>query len=250
MDLWDGEDWYLQLDSHHGFVSGWDTALLQQASATESPRPVLSTFGAPFSPDSEERTPGRATRIEFGSFTEEGDVLARAGWLTGDSTRPVRARFASGHFLFAPGSFVEAVPYDPDLYFLGEETALAVRAFTHGYDLFHPGVPILSHEYTRANRPKHWDDHVRSNGIAIAWHERDAVSRAKIRRLLHEPSIGQYELGAERTLADYEAYAGVSFRERRIQDYTLRHLEPPNPPEGAWIEQVAAGPHQAARAGA
>ncbi len=63
--------------------------------------------------------------------------------------RPLRARFVSAHFLFTLGAFVNDVPYDPELYFHGEEIMLAIRAFTHGYDLFHPPEHILWHEYTR-----------------------------------------------------------------------------------------------------
>jgi hypothetical protein len=230
MDLWDGEEWYLQLDSHHRFAPGWDAKLHQQALKTGSPKPVLSTFGAPLLPDRDEGMSDRATRIEFNGFTPEGDILPRGGWIGEGSTRPVRARFVSAHFIFAPGSIVDDVPYDPDLYYLGEEISMALRAFTHGYDLFHPGVPILSHEYIRANQPKHWKDHRRSKGIAVEWNEWDAISRAKIKRLLVEAPVGGYGLGTARTLGDYEEYAGISFKHRRIQEYTLRNLEPPNPP--------------------
>jgi hypothetical protein len=39
-----------------------------------------------------------------------------------------------------------------------------------------------------------------------------------------------------RSLADYEAYAGLNFACRRAQDYTRNHHEPPNPPIGAdWV---------------
>lgn len=44
--------------------------------------------------------------------------------------------------LFAPGRLVQALPYDPHFYFHGEEQALAVRLFTHGWDIFHtPRLP-------------------------------------------------------------------------------------------------------------
>ena len=69
----------------------------------------------------------------------------------------------SAHFLFAPGKFVEDVPYDPELYFHGEEISLALRAFTHGYDLFHPSQHILWHFYSRAEHAKHWSDHQRGS---------------------------------------------------------------------------------------
>ena len=46
-------------------------------------------------------------------------------------------------------------------------------------------------------------------------------------------------LGEARTFADYEAYAGVSFRHRRIQDYTRLNGEPPNPPaDQDWPQRV------------
>jgi Glycosyltransferase (GlcNAc) len=237
MDLWNGEDWYLQLDSHHRFAPGWDASLLSQAAATGSAKPVLSTYGAPYSPDGGDGTPTRPTQIGFHAFAAEGDILGRASWMPEGPARPRRAWFASGHFLFARGLFVEDVPCDPDMYFLGEETSLAVRAFTHGYDLFHPGVPILSHEYTRAGRRRHWDDHVSTNGVAVPWHERDAVSRARIRRMLEEPSVGLLGLGSERTLQDYEGYAGIDFRRRRIREHTRRGLEPPAPAAvDDWIQ--------------
>jgi hypothetical protein len=230
MDLWEGEDWYLQLDSHHRFVHDWDVRLLEQASATGVARPVLSTYAAAFPDEGGPHLPSEVTRMHFDRFTDEGDFLAGATVIAEPpAQRPFRARFVSAHFLFAPGRFVEDVPYDPDLYFIGEETTLAVRAFTHGYDLFHPGVPIVSHKYSRDHRQKHWDDH-RRDEVTLAWDERNAASRAKVRRLLAEPYVGHYGLGSERTLADYEAYAGISFARHEIADEARRQLEPPAPP--------------------
>ncbi len=36
---------------------------------------------------------------------------------------------------------------------------MTVRAFTHGYDLFHPCETIVWHDYVRKDAVKHWDDH-------------------------------------------------------------------------------------------
>jgi hypothetical protein len=132
--------------------------------------------------------------------------------------------------LFAPAAFIEDVPYDPELYFTGEEITLAIRAYTHGYDLFHPQQHILWHEFSRQYRVKHWDDHVHARGIRQAWHERDASSRARIRRLFDGADLGRFGFGRQRSLADYEAYAGLSLKHCAVQDATLRHDEPPNPP--------------------
>jgi hypothetical protein len=42
-------------------------------------------------------------------------------------------------------------------------------------------------------------------------------------------SFGIYGFGKERTLEEYEAYAGINFATRGVQQYTLDHKEAPNP---------------------
>ncbi len=243
MKLWQGEDWFLQLDSHHRFVQDWDVKLLHHAERTGSARPILTTYTTPFHPGDPDVLESGAMRMDFDRFTEEGIILFRPSVIPGwpDLDRSVRARFLSAHFFFAPGQLVKDVPYDPDLYFIGEEITLAIRAFTHGYDLYHPPETIVWHEYTRSYRTKHWDDHVKERGVDRAWHERDAESREKIKRFLADPHVGPFGCGTVRTFAEYEAYAGLSFRHRRVQDDTRRHEEPPNPPAPAdWADKIRA----------
>lgn len=225
MKLFAGEDWYLQLDSHHRFARDWDRILLQQAARTGSPRPVLSTYGASFTPGQEGDAVCHSTGMAFDRFIDEG-VPIFAPICCEPRPLPYRARFVSAHFLFAPGSFVRDVPYDPQLYFIGEEITLAVRAFTHGYDLFHPGAHVLWHEYSRVGRPKHWDDHTETHAQDVAWHERDRASLAKAMRLLTESWQGADGMGTARSVEQYEAYAGISFRERRVEQNARLNLEP------------------------
>jgi hypothetical protein len=239
MKLWDNEKWFLQVDSHLRFVQDWDAKLLEQAAATGSPKPVLTSYGGSFVPGDPTSFSEEPMLLAFMGF-DEGILMVKPApmpnWRT--STRPVRSRFLGAMLLFAPGQFVVDVPYDPELYFWGEEITLAVRAFTHGYDLFHPGELIVWHEYTRAKMPKHWTDHVTENDVE-EWWKRDVPSRRKVGRLLTNPKGGPFGFGVERTVADYEAYAGVSFAHRRVQEYTRRRLEPPNPPCGGdWAAKI------------
>lgn len=239
MKLWRGEEWYLQLDSHHRFVADWDVQLLEQAALTASNKPILSAFPPYFTLDGDAGAEPLLTTHD--RFDADGIALpagrAFPDWRPG--LAPRRTRFLSAAFLFAPGSFVEDVPYDPLLYFHGEETVLSLRAFTHGYDLFQPCELLLWHLYSRDYRSKHWDDHLLERGVQIGWGERDARSRARIKQFLAEPFVGRFGLGSERTLADYEAYAGISFEHCRVQDHTRLGLEPPNPPrEPDWAMHV------------
>jgi hypothetical protein len=129
---------------------------------------------------------------------------------------PVFARFFSGHFCFTLGAFCREVPYDPELYFHGEEITMAVRAFTHGYDLFHPHKMPLWHYFHRERRVRHWDDHGN-------WYIHDDASQQRTRELLgvdgesKKQRFGQFGLGTVRSLSDYEKYAGIKFARRTAQ---------------------------------
>jgi hypothetical protein len=242
MKLYRGEDWFLQLDSHHRFVPDWDVRLIEQAARTGSAKPVITTYATPFNPEAPDDKSDEPMQMNIDRFTPDAVILFRPGGIADWKNRPtpVRARFLSAHLLFAPGTFVHDVPYDPDLYFIGEEITLAVRAFTHGYDLFHITETVVWHEYTREYREhKHWSDHRKANGVEVEWYDRDRASLDKVRRFLEEPHVGPFGCGTARTFAEYEAYAGVNFRRRRSQDYTRRFLEPPNPPMPAdWADRI------------
>ena len=117
----------------------------------------------------------------------------------------------------------------------------ALRAFTSGYDLFHPQETIVWHDYGRPAAPKHWGDHTADTEgkTGRVWHELDSRSKDKVRRLLAGLPVESYGLGAARSLAEYEAYAGVSFKLRKAQDYTVRGGEPPNPETAEdWAGQI------------
>ena len=241
MKLWRGERWFLQVDSHCRFAPGWDETLIRMMGETASPKPVLSTYATPFTPGAAEILTGAPLQIGFQGFTDDGiphmKPMAIPNWHS--LHRPLRARFLSGGFLFAPGNFVHEVPYDPELYFLGEEASMTVRAFTHGYDLFHPCETIVWHDYVRKDAVKHWDDHTEANKTGIEWGERDLQSKSKIRKLLMGQPIKPFGLGSARTIEKFEEYAGISFRLRKAQDYTVRGEEPPNPkPDANWAQEI------------
>ena len=247
MKLWQGESWFLQVDSHCRFVAGWDEILVRTSAKTGSQKPILSTYASPFTPGDDEVLLEAPMQMELQSFSAEGIpqlMPANIPWRQADlisGHRPRRARFLAAGFLFAPGSFVTEVPYDPEIYFLGEESSMTVRAFTHGYDLFHPSQTIVWHDYIRADARKHWGDHTPASSAPKPWNELDLASRKKVRNLLLGKPVGTYGLGSTRSLADYEVYAGISFRLRKAHPYTIRAAEPPNPnPPTDWPGEMYA----------
>jgi hypothetical protein len=133
---------------------------------------------------------------------------------------PISTKFYSGHFAFTDGNFCNLVKHDPDYYFFGEETNIAVRAFTHGYDLYHPNKIIAWHNYNRNNRPTHWSDN--TNISSCEWSVLDKKSNNKHKKLFGMDGeslsyIGnEYGFGNIRTLKEYEDSIGIRFKDRYI----------------------------------
>jgi glycosyltransferase involved in cell wall biosynthesis len=229
------EKYTMQLDSHHRFVENWDEEcinMIKQLQDKGYKKPLLTSYVSSFNPDSDpaERI-NIPWKMNFDRFIPEGAIFFLPASIDNyqELTEPIPARFYSAHFAFTLGQFVLEVPHDPDYYFHGEEISIAVRAYTWGYDLFHPHKVVVWHEYTRKGRAKQWDDDRK-------WVERNNYSHKKNRKLfgmdgeIKDIDFGVYDFGKERTLEDYERYAGISFKKRAVQKYTLDNNIAPNPP--------------------
>jgi hypothetical protein len=235
-----GERYTLQLDSHHRFVQDWDTLIIDMLESlrTESCNPVLTAYLPTYSVVTCERTPGPLF-MKFDRFTAEGVVYFKGKrFPNGVSyTQPIPARFYSGHFTFADGHFSEVVQHDPNYFFLGEEMSITVRAFTHGYDLYHPHMTVGWHNCSRKNRVTIWQDHTSEakerGDTPLRWDERNTLSLQRNLTLFgmdgHSPSdidFGKFGFGSIRTLAEYEAYAGISFANRAVHQTTADGVLP------------------------
>jgi glycosyltransferase involved in cell wall biosynthesis len=231
--LYDGEEYTLQIDSHMRFQKNWDEELINMIKDLQKKghkKPLLTAYISSFDPENDPQ--GRVNspwRMNFDRFIPEGAIFFLPADIPNwrNVTEPVPSRFYSAHFCFTLGIFCKEVQHNPDYYFHGEEISIAVRAFTHGYDLFHPHKVVCWHEYTRKGRIKQWDDDK-------DWGARNNKSHLTNRKLfgmdgeVQEGHDGKYGFGTERTLRDYEKYAGILFSKRSVQQETLDHKPPPN----------------------
>ena len=230
-----GETYTLQIDSHMRFVKNWDEEMIQMVKDLQDKgykKPLLTGYVSSFDPDNDPK--GRTQepwRMVFDRFTPEGCVFFLPETIPGwkELNEPITSRFYSAHFCFTLGQFATEVQHDQNYYFHGEEISIAVRAYTHGYDLFHPHKVLIWHEYTRKNRTKHWD-------VDKEWYLKNDASHKRNRELLGvdgEKFSGDtsFYYGTERTLRDYEKYSGILFEKRAVQQYTIDKKYPPNPYE-------------------
>ena len=245
--LYSGETYTLQIDSHMRFEKNWDDEMIKMIKQLQKKghkKPLLTGYVSSFDPDNDPA--GRVTepwRMVFDRFTPEGVVFFLPETIPGwrEMKEPIPARFYSAHYCFTLGEFSTEVQHDPEFYFHGEEISITVRSYTHGYDLFHPHKVLIWHEYTRKGRTKQWDDDKE-------WHLKNTACHKKNRQLLGidgEKYDGDYYewFGKERTIRDYERYSGLLFSKRAIQQETIDKKYPPNTynysSEEEWIDSFA-----------
>jgi len=246
--LYDGEEYTLQIDSHMRFEKNWDDTLIKMVKQLQKKgfsKPLLTGYVSSFNPENDpaERIK-EPWRMVFDRFIPEGAVFFLPETIPGweKLKEPVTSRFYSAHFAFSVGQFSTEVQHDPEFYFHGEEISIAARAYTHGYDLFHPHKVVIWHEYTRKGRTKQWDDDKE-------WGTKNIISHSKNRQLFgmdgEEVTLdfGIYGFGTERTLKEYEIYSGLLFSRRAVQQYTLDKNYPPSPQifetEEEWLSSYA-----------
>lgn len=215
---WNGEQYSLLIDSHMRFVKGWDTKLIKMMKVLKNEKiskPILSCLPPPFyNPDTfpldrldyplkiypKEYTFNLLTRFE-------GMPLPLYKWLK----KPIQAEFIALGFLFTEGYFNTEIPFDPAIYFFGDDITTGLRAYCHGYDFFHPHRIVAWHLYDRKTRIPHWEDHQ-------DWFEQDRKSYERVQRILQGEIFDRFPIGKERSIASYEAYTGYRLIQHESQN--------------------------------
>src|SRR5579859_5950607 len=227
--LWRGEEYVLQIDSHMRFVEHWDEKLLAMLAACDSPRPVLSNYPAAFTPPNQIDSQVVSV-LNAAGFDDDGILkLGSEGLAPADVPDvPQPTAFVGAGFIFGPSAWITDVPYDPYLYFQGEEITLAARLYTHGWDIFVPSDVLAYHDYNnRPDRPKRGTER-------RDWPTLNKRSVSRVRHMLSmeesdDPEVvrdlDRYGLGTRRTLARYQALTGINFRDRTIGGKTTAELE-------------------------
>ena len=231
------EDYVLHIDSHMRFSKDWDLILLDQYRKCNDEKAILTGYCQGYNEYFEEPWDSRI-------FTEKvykKVIIQTPGGYNGEAVtpflkaahhkdtggNPLRTAMASAHFLFGPSEIDREVPYDPNMYFVGDELPMALRYFTHGYNLYHPGVNCVWHLY---NRPEALKDH----GLQYSWPENTNgrtflklwIEKKRIMKLYgiedNDQNMQGFDLGNERTREEFENFSGISFKDRTIAEFSLK----------------------------
>jgi peroxiredoxin/predicted 2-oxoglutarate/Fe(II)-dependent dioxygenase YbiX/glycosyltransferase involved in cell wall biosynthesis len=239
--LWEGEEFTLQIDSHMRFEPGWDETLLSMWAECENPKAVLTCYPPGFTPPADfqrEFIFGMSAK-EFdkhGIFLMKGAPAFKQGQFP---PKPIVGAYLSGCMYFGPAGMIADVPYDPHLYFFGEEITMAVRLWTHGYDFYHPNKMFIFHDWDRSKRPTHFSDNK-------DWTKQNDRSVARVKHLLKAElsadkkivaELDKYGLGTVRSLEEYQEYSGVDFAKKTFNLIATKGSYAPYQPTKIKSEQ-------------
>ena len=220
MPMYNGQDYFLQIDSHTIFEPGWDALCINQYKKAQqianNPKIILSSFPLPFFVEQNKQISFiKNSKIQLPYPTKQKPKLTKRNeWtaervLLSDKRNPEESTTVLAGFIFATGDLVQEVPYDPEISFFGEELCFAVRAWTRGWDIYSPCVVIVYHFYMREGYSKIWKD---KNLRNASWKDIEASSKQKQQRILCGLEIGIYGHGSTRTIEEYEKITGFDFK--------------------------------------
>lgn len=167
--LWGGETYFLQADAHLRFAEEWDQLYIEEVQLAKGyPKAILSAYPPGFSEEDPKYQGGsKGTRLctcTFSASDVEHKILRinTGNNCRGEEEAPSQIAYIAAGFFFARAEFLVDVPFDPYLpwCFMGEEIALSLRAWTHGWDIYAPRKNLIAHQYRpgRMGLPKFWEN--------------------------------------------------------------------------------------------
>ena len=223
MEMYNGEDYFFQVDSHMRFAPNWDvrmmTMLDQSQELAKNKKVILSQFPAPYQlwTNGKEYFP-EGDPIFWSDPSWTSVVWTWRGLWAGnrefmsDKSKPCPSHTVLAGYVFAPGNLIEEVPYDPRISFMGEELCFAIRAYTRGWDIYAPNEMLVWHYYTRKEDPKIWnqrDDMTRDH----KWLDLEKKSHAVQRAVLLGEEEGVYGVVKGDRYEEYQKMIGKNFKD-------------------------------------
>jgi hypothetical protein len=223
--LYNGEDYVLQIDSHSRLIRNWDTILLANMANLNS-KSIIS-----FLPPSYIRELKLGVDIYYKNINQLSVIqIPKAQTFMGDwlfwyggydnekdtHGKNIRVPVTYGGFIFAPGSWIEQVPPDSDLYYWGEEQSVFLRTFTHGWDIYLPSQIVCWHYSSSKNNPPP----PMQRKVVEEQQLTDLINASKLKTemLIKNQVEGKYGLGTERTMQEWIEFSGVDFFNKVIHN--------------------------------
>ena len=247
--LWGGEEFIFLIDSRVRFVKGWDVLLMEEHSRCPSAKCILTAtclYSKPqedLSTAAEEPADNRPPIITAVGFSRDGVPIFSGQRLKEAPPHPKPTFFWNPSFSFSKAeALMEDVRYDPHMAHLdhGEDIAMAVRFFTHGWDCFCPRRNVCFSSDSTPYRKTLWnEDHRSGYRLYAEPYESSGTeqeqelksfqrlsSRRRVLQLLGAPdsdasqiNLGMHGLGESRSLEHFLSGSGVDCKARQLHPH-------------------------------
>jgi hypothetical protein len=221
MEMYNGEDFFFQIDSHMRFAKDWDIKLIEMTKRLQekNQKIILSQFPAPYQlwTNGKEYFPQDDSIFWSDPSWTSVVFTYRSEWagnreIMFDKTKPHLSYTILAGYVFSPGNLVEEVPYDERISFMGEELCFAFRAYTRGWDIYAPNEMLVWHFYNRKDHPKIWnqrDDIARET----KWRNLENQSKSVQRSILEGKEEGIFGVEKNKRFYEYQKMIGIDFTE-------------------------------------
>ena len=221
--LYDGQDYYLQCDSHTRFKENWDDFLISEIKRYQEAgikKPLLTTYPGTYRYDDNlEEIIDWGNNVNVTNLSDNIEQFKNTlipNQRAIDPEGTVFNKSVSAGSIFTVGEFANT-DFNDKIAFWGEEIFIAAKSWTNGFDLVIPSSQQLFHLYYDHNQP------LQRNGRRHAWKDfvevfNDMVveSNAEIKRIFEQEVTGKNALGTERTLEEFGIYSGLNFKTGEI----------------------------------
>jgi hypothetical protein len=156
-ELFDHEDYFMQVDSHSRFRKNWDNTLIHQLNSIEEPKVIISTYPNKFYiSDTGEKYLDwdRNTSLKFEKFLNEepGDNRLRMVSIEPVHHYDVQSiPWCAGGLVFTKSSWLDDVKISDYIISNGEEELQYFQSFLKGYNLRVPSLACVYHNYDFKN---------------------------------------------------------------------------------------------------
>lgn len=212
------EEYVLQIDSHMRFVKYWDTKIINQLNSLNDKKAIITVYPPSCNneliklalDDKKFDEPALGAYMCADKFKDENSYLLdmRSELINKDDKKAYKKNpFLSGNYFFTYGKAYKEVFFDPKMFFYGDELPMAIRFYTHGWNMYSPGECYAYHRYGRDSR-------------SFPMAPEGINENERFKDLLNingeNKDLGIFGFGKVRTLKEYEDFSGVHFKDRII----------------------------------
>lgn len=218
------EQYVFQVDAHMRFVKHWDTKMIEQLLSLNDQKATISFYPPNLEKDMDQlpvddsifNHPAPSTMNIAKKFHDEDYFIeCDSRFIEQDQNQPARSPFIAAGNFFSFADVHREVLHDPEMCWYGDELPMSIRYYTHGWNNYCPSECYVYHKYYRENR-----------AIPESYAESKIKEDKKLEQLLNldhaDHDLGEFGLGKERTLQQFEEYSGLDFAHKTVQEISQK----------------------------